>query len=95
MNEERKTVINGIDKKNKTIRRNQIKRTKEIFSSCNQCIHYSLHNSFDGQKCDPAAAQKDWEQFAFARLIEHGDGRYTVVMHSNSWYELQMKGEKQ
>ena len=71
-----------------TIPRSHTKRIAGLKAELTTCTVYTLENCFRGQPCDPAHAWAALERGLRARLTGSGDGRYTIHIHSNCWYEL-------
>jgi hypothetical protein len=71
-----------------TIPRNHAKRIAGLKARLTTCTVYTLDNYFRGQPADPASAWAALERGLHAKLTDRGDGRYTIHIHSNCWYEL-------
>lgn len=70
-----------------TIRRNS-KQIPALKEQLTRCQVYTLENYFEGQPVEPRYAWAALERSPHARLTDNGNGRYTVHVHSNRWYEL-------
>ena len=70
-----------------TIPRNHTKRITELRATLGQCWIHSLTGGFAAEPIDPGKA---WEALDHgrARLIDMGDGKYTIRVHSNLWFDL-------
>jgi hypothetical protein len=71
-----------------TIPRNHTKRVTAVFDAVTTCTVFRLDNDFVGIPCDSKYAREALTRNHNARLIAREDGRYTVRVHSNLWYEL-------
>lgn len=88
----------------KVIRRNS-KELGEIFRRAVDITAFSLDNNFirrevKGECIDPGNwdnkvtpqeyLAKKFAQFNFTKLYQRDDGRYTLHIHSNLWYEFEV-----
>jgi hypothetical protein len=71
----------------KTIPRNHAKRITELKATLHTCRVFTLENYFHGKDADPVHAWAALERYQ-GKLTDHEDGRYTIHIHSNCWYEL-------
>lgn len=67
------------------------RRAREVLSRAQEVRVYSLGNYFCGEPSSVVAARRDLETFPFAKLLDNGDGSFTVHVHSNLWYELKLE----
>jgi hypothetical protein len=72
----------------KTVGRNATRKIAAIRAAVVRCNSHSLDGGFHATPCDPAYAFARWEKLSFARLLDYGNGKYVIHLHSNSWYEL-------
>jgi hypothetical protein len=71
-----------------TIPRNHTKRIAELTKTLTRCNVFSRHNQYVATPVDPAVAWGELQEYHFARLMDSGNGKYTVWVHSEHWYEL-------
>jgi hypothetical protein len=72
----------------KTIGRNATRKIAEVRAKNLQCNAYNLGNSFIATECDPEFAWKRFETRDYSRLSVDENGKYTIRVHDNCWYEL-------
>ena len=71
----------------RTIARNATRQIAALKTTLTVCRVYTLENYFAGAEVEPSCAWNALERRG-GKLTDHGDGRYTVQVHSNCWYEL-------
>ncbi len=79
----------------RTIPRNQSARIGAIFAGTIKCHIHALSNGFEAEDCKPAVAQHALGEFQSARLIDKGNGQYTVRVCGNEWYDLSTEEVRQ
>jgi hypothetical protein len=73
----------------RTVSKGRKKLVDAIFAGATGCVRYDLDSGFQGRPCDPESARKALAMFPrFSKLYSNGDGKYTVHVHSNLWYEV-------
>jgi len=75
-----------------TIPRSHTARIGQLRRALTACRVYSLADDFAGKAVDPGHAWNALLDHRGARLTDDGDGRYTVSVHANLWYELAADG---
>lgn len=73
----------------KTVSRSATRRIEALKEQLTECQVYTLENYFTGTAVEPRYAWEALARSPRARLTDREDGRYTVSVHSNCWYELQ------
>ena len=71
----------------KTIPRNHAKRIAALRATLGQAWIHSLETGFAAEPIDPARAWAALDR-GHARLIDQGDGRYSIRVNSNLWFDL-------
>lgn len=77
------------------IRRNQQAKAEAIFNNAKNIKVYTLENCFTARLANKLDYEgknwlmRDWLMFSFARLTQYGDGKFTLRIHSNCWYEFE------
>ena len=72
----------------RTIPRNHKAKIAQLKATLTNCKVYTLENYFHGKDVDPKYAWEQLDKFYAAKLTDNGNGKYTVHLHSNCWYEL-------
>lgn len=72
----------------KTISRRATRKISALATTHTACSVFSLDNGFTGVDVPVSYAWKALETYDFARLRDHEDGRLTVQVHGNLWYQL-------
>ncbi len=72
----------------RTIPRSATRKIAQLRATLTACRSYSLSGNFSGAPVDPAEAWTQLASFRPAKLIDNGDGTYTVRLHSNHWFTL-------
>ena len=72
-----------------TVRRNG-KQYRQALETAHDCKVYTLGNYFIGEDCNPLALVRYMRPDALVqgKLTTDGDGRYTLHVHSNCWFEF-------
>lgn len=71
-----------------TIPRNHTRKIATIKVVATTCRIFNQYDDFAGPACSPDAAWEALQTYDFARLTTEREGRWTVQVHSNLWYEL-------
>jgi hypothetical protein len=71
----------------RTIARNHTREIAELREQLTGCYVYTLAGQFIAQAVDPTQAWDALKRYS-ARLVDNGDGTYTIRLHSNHWYTL-------
>jgi len=72
----------------KTIRRNATKKIAAIAKATLATRMYERRNDFVAAPVDTQVAMTYRESFDFATMTDHGNGKYTIHIHSNLWFYL-------
>jgi len=59
-----------------------------VFATATACYSHTESGYFAAEPCDIAVARTALYATRDASLRALGDGRYTVRVHSNEWYDL-------
>lgn len=71
-----------------TIPRSHTKRIAALTETLTVCNVFSRNNDYVAASVEPAVAWKALREFDFARLVDNGDGKFTIRLHGERWYEL-------
>ena len=71
----------------RAIPRNHTKTIAGLRDSLGNAWIHSLETGFAAEPIDPARAWAALDR-GHARLIDQGDGKYTIRVHSNCWFDL-------
>jgi hypothetical protein len=74
-----------------TIRRNATRKIAAIRNAARTVKRYDLAGGFHGEDTTADAAFSQLAEYDFARLRDNGDGTYVVAVHSNLWYEIDIR----
>lgn len=71
-----------------TIPRNHTKRIAELTETLTVCNLFSRDNQYTATAVEPRWAWQALQDFDFAKLVDNGDGKFTVRVHDERWFEL-------
>lgn len=71
----------------RTIAKTSTRKIEDIKAHMKTYKAHTLDSGFRGVDCTPEWA---WSRLAFrsAKLVDNGDGTYTIRVHGNEWYRL-------
>lgn len=72
----------------RTIPKNHTRKIAAIRAAVTGCRAHTQHNDFQGVGVDPQMAFDALARYPFAKLYDRDEGRWTVHVHDNYWYEL-------
>jgi hypothetical protein len=72
----------------RTIARNAYNQIAAIKATVATAQVYDLATNFDGHTVDIAGVWEHFDWFDGTRVLDNGDGTYTIRYHSNLWIKL-------